>query len=94
MPKPNAKIKMERVMGIEPTQSAWKAEILPLNYTRSYQSDCSIITTEAWFVNTFFEKNIVFYIIFIVQNALMDYIYALQRDDAAEVCLQQIILLS
>ena len=25
---------MERVMGIEPTQSAWKAEILPLNYTR------------------------------------------------------------
>ena len=25
---------VERVMGIEPTQSAWKAEILPLNYTR------------------------------------------------------------
>ena len=25
---------MERVIGIEPTQSAWKAEILPLNYTR------------------------------------------------------------
>ena len=25
---------MERVMGIEPTQSAWKAEVLPLNYTR------------------------------------------------------------
>jgi hypothetical protein len=24
----------ERVMGIEPTQSAWKAEVLPLNYTR------------------------------------------------------------
>ncbi len=22
-------------MGIEPTQSAWKAEVLPLNYTRS-----------------------------------------------------------
>ena len=21
-------------MGIEPTQSAWKAEVLPLNYTR------------------------------------------------------------
>ena len=28
--------KLERVMGIEPTQSAWKAEILPLNYTRIY----------------------------------------------------------
>jgi hypothetical protein len=26
---------MERVMGIEPTTSAWKAEVLPLNYTRT-----------------------------------------------------------
>jgi hypothetical protein len=26
---------MERVMGIEPTLSAWKAEVLPLNYTRT-----------------------------------------------------------
>ncbi len=24
----------KRVMGIEPTTSAWKAEVLPLNYTR------------------------------------------------------------
>ncbi len=24
----------KRVMGIEPTLSAWKAEVLPLNYTR------------------------------------------------------------
>ena len=23
-------------MGIEPTQSAWKAEVLPLNYTRAF----------------------------------------------------------
>ncbi len=23
-------------MGIEPTQSAWKAEVLPLNYTRGF----------------------------------------------------------
>ena len=29
-----AGIKMERVMGIEPTRPAWKAGILPLNYTR------------------------------------------------------------
>ena len=28
--------KMERVMGIEPTQPAWKAGILPLNYTRIF----------------------------------------------------------
>ncbi len=26
---------MERVIGIEPTSSAWKAEVLPLNYTRN-----------------------------------------------------------
>ena len=26
--------KMERVIGIEPTLSAWKAGVLPLNYTR------------------------------------------------------------
>ena len=25
---------LERVMGIDPTTSAWKAEVLPLNYTR------------------------------------------------------------
>ena len=25
---------LERVMGIEPTCSAWKADVLPLNYTR------------------------------------------------------------
>jgi hypothetical protein len=28
-------IYVERVMGIEPTLSAWKAEVLPLNYTRN-----------------------------------------------------------
>ena len=26
---------MERMMGIEPISSAWKAEVLPLNYTRN-----------------------------------------------------------
>ena len=30
-------LKMERVMGIEPTRPAWKAGILPLNYTRIRQ---------------------------------------------------------
>lgn len=32
----NATQKLERVMGIEPTQPAWKAGILPLNYTRNH----------------------------------------------------------
>ena len=27
---------MEQMMGIEPTRSAWKAEVLPLNYIRIY----------------------------------------------------------
>ena len=30
----NGVASMERVMGIEPTQPAWKAGVLPLNYTR------------------------------------------------------------
>ena len=28
---------MVRVDGIEPTTSAWKADVLPLNYTRNYR---------------------------------------------------------
>jgi hypothetical protein len=27
---------LERVMGIEPTRPAWKAGVLPLNYTRIF----------------------------------------------------------
>ena len=27
---------LERVMGIEPTYPAWKAGVLPLNYTRTW----------------------------------------------------------
>ena len=30
---------LERVMGIEPTLSAWEAEVLPLNYTRNANLD-------------------------------------------------------
>jgi hypothetical protein len=29
---------LERVKGIEPSSSAWKAEVLPLNYTRILNS--------------------------------------------------------
>jgi hypothetical protein len=31
---PFAEADLERVAGIEPAPSAWKAEVLPLNYTR------------------------------------------------------------
>ena len=31
----NNPLKLERVMGIEPTQPAWKAGTLPLSYTRN-----------------------------------------------------------
>ena len=41
---------LERVMGIEPTRPAWKAGILPLNYTRKY---LDIISQHPLFVNTF-----------------------------------------
>ena len=30
----NADLSLERAMGIEPTLSAWEAEVLPLNYAR------------------------------------------------------------
>ena len=35
--EPGRPKKLERVMGIEPTLSAWKAEVLPLNYTRIFR---------------------------------------------------------
>ena len=34
---------MERVMGIGPTQPAWKAGTLPLSYTRSLLNDITIL---------------------------------------------------
>ena len=34
---------MERVKGIEPSQSAWKAEVLPLNYTRKCQHQSNLM---------------------------------------------------
>ena len=50
---------MERVKGIEPSQSAWKADVLPLNYTRLNapqislsKSDFDIIHTPFVVVNT------------------------------------------
>ena len=45
--------KMERMMGIEPTLSAWKAEVLPLNYTRTLMTNLLYHTLRN-FVNTFF----------------------------------------
>ena len=49
-------------MGIEPTTSAWEAEVLPLNYTRMIniittclRNDCNKnIIANCFFVNIFF----------------------------------------
>ena len=41
-------------MGIGPTRSAWKAEVLPLNYTRIFFYRFNIISFFYMFVNTFF----------------------------------------
>ncbi len=38
---------MERVAGIEPARSAWKAEVLPLNYTRNCPYDLGRTHTNA-----------------------------------------------
>ena len=40
---------MERVAGIEPAPSAWKAEVLPLNYTRNSNTQLNLET--AYWVN-------------------------------------------
>jgi hypothetical protein len=45
---------LERVMGIEPTHSAWEADILPLNYTRMKHS--AIILAQSFFVGKYIIK--------------------------------------
>tara|TARA_A100001391_G_scaffold183990_1_gene151573 strand:- start:167 stop:343 length:177 start_codon:yes stop_codon:yes gene_type:complete len=32
-------VRLERVKGIEPSYSAWEADVLPLNYTRNAAKD-------------------------------------------------------
>ncbi len=54
-------------MGIEPTQSAWKAEILPLNYTRKPNqtyADQDIIARKKGFVKRFLEKSFKIFLFF------------------------------
>ena len=58
---------LERVMGIEPTRPAWKAGILPLNYTRISSHFTAVSTTLVYNstiklncqikITTFFKKN-------------------------------------
>ena len=43
-----AGIRVERVMGIGPTRPAWKAGILPLNYTRIYRTQNAVSTTPVY----------------------------------------------
>ena len=47
---------LERVMGIEPTQPAWKAGVLPLNYTRilCFVTALTILPHPFSFVKRFF----------------------------------------
>ena len=48
---------VERVMGIEPTRPAWKAGILPLNYTR-----ISVFSSFCFAELLFFLNNVLYYI--------------------------------
>ncbi len=51
---PELQARMERVMGIEPTRPAWKAGILPLNYTRICSiASPSILPQQSLNVNLF-----------------------------------------
>ena len=37
---------LERAMGIEPTRSAWKADVLPLNYARRVEAALEAFPSE------------------------------------------------
>ena len=37
---------LERVTGIEPALSAWEADVLPLNYTRTHEHGAVILTAQ------------------------------------------------
>ena len=43
---PWSQYNLERVTGIEPASSAWKAEVLPMNYTRKNGRDDRIRTCD------------------------------------------------
>ena len=51
-------------MGIEPTQSAWKAEVLPLNYTRITKYNSSLQQNYPILTNSYF-MHLLSYISFI-----------------------------
>ena len=48
---------LERVMGIGPTRPAWKAGILPLNYTRIFCKAFKMLSHFFCYVNCFFKFN-------------------------------------
>ena len=41
-------LNMERVMGIEPTSSAWKAEVIPLYHTRKIVGKTGFEPATSW----------------------------------------------
>ena len=59
---------LERVMGIEPTRPAWKAGILPLNYTRIFPTTSNIIIWVFGFVKGKFQKQQTFFAHFCVSD--------------------------
>ena len=59
---------MERVMGIEPTWPAWKAGVLPLNYTRisRFSQALKYNTTNELLCQYFFAFFLKFYYLYIL----------------------------
>ena len=58
---PELQARVERVMGIEPTRPAWKAGILPLNYTRMLDCQLEYITILIRFCQRFFRLLFLFF---------------------------------
>ncbi len=67
----NLSVFLERVMGVEPTRPAWKAGILPLNYTRITEF---IITPKLRVVNINFDIFLLNYNNFTVVDGDSDFV--------------------
>ena len=74
---------LERVKGIEPSQSAWKADVLPLNYTRlSVFVNILQKNEKSSRVLKFFQ----FFLIFLKKNNFINGVDFLENDDIVLVC--------
>ena len=82
---------LERVMGIEPTRPAWKAGILPLNYTRRCLTTLIIIHNQRCNVNTFSRKNMIFFLFYSELKTILSSFTSAAIAQSSESALSMII---